>query len=236
MIKLFRGFLLVAPLLVGYTTYCQENTTWYSFSLQGDQTKITELADMILYEAVREEVSPYPARIDTVTIVKRLNDSTAIVSRPSKQGDYALLSSTTMDEGGIRAMGIFYPSESSEAVSTTFSAKGLPSWAKLTHRWVFSKERAATLEQAPGYDEVTREAMIAALSVRQEISADLKAYLEDNPDTPSFRMYRFVEQKAQQKFITLGYNPYKPVEYNFEKQFAGDQEVLKLLTEPMSFD
>ena len=60
--------------------------------------------------------------------------------------------------------------------------------------------------------------------------------MEDYPETKPFRMYRFVESKGQQKFIELGYNPYKPVTYNFEKQFEGDEEVIKALTEPMSFD
>ena len=101
---------------------------------------------------------------------------------------------------------------------------------------MFSETKTKELDQAPGYDEVTREAMLGALSIRKEITPILKQYMMDNPDTKSWRMYRFVELKGQQKFIELGYNPYKRVPYNFEKQFEGDEEIIKALTTPMSFE
>lgn len=214
----------------------QENSTWYSFSLQGDKTKITELRDILLYEQVQEGESPYPARIDTVDIFKRLNDSTYIIFKPNREGDFALMASTWSQNGAIKSIGIYYPSESVEAVEASYKQAGLPNWRELTTRWVFSDNMVKKLGQAPGYDEVTREAILEALSIRKRISPYLKAYMADFPDTQPFRLYRFVEVKAQQKFIELGYNPYKQVPYNFEKQFEGDEEVLKALTEPMSFE
>ncbi len=214
----------------------QENSIWYSYSLQGDKTKITELRDLILYEQVKEEESPYPARVDTVDIVKRLNDSTYVVFRPSRAGDFALMASTWLFNGAIKSIGIYYPSESIEAVESSFQKDHLPDWRELTTRWVFSEGKVKELESAPGYDEVTREAILEALDIRKGISPLLKAYMEDFPDTKPFRLYRFVEVKAQHKFIALGYNPYKQVPYNFEKQFEGDEEVIKALMEPMSFE
>ncbi len=133
-------------------------------------------------------------------------------------------------------MGMYYPSDNMDDIETLYKEKGLPTWQALTTNWVFSESKTRDLEKAPGYDEVTRDAMLAALGIRQEITPSLKSYLNDHPDTQPFRLYRFVEVKAQQKFIDLGYNPYKRVPYNFEKQFEGDEEILKALTEPISFD
>lgn len=229
------AFIMVS-LFVLTMVKAQENSTWYSFSLQGDKTKITELKDILLYEEVKEEGSPYPARIDTVDILKRLNDSTYIVFKPNREGDFAIMASAWLQNGGVKSIGIYYPSETLETAESIYDETGLPEWKELTTRWVFSEEKVKELENAPGYDEVTRDAILEALGIRQRISPYLKAYMKDFPETKPFRWYRFVEVKAQQKFIELGYNPYKQVPYNFEKQFEGDEEVLKALTEPMSFD
>jgi len=227
---------LLTILLTVFAVHAQENSTWYSYALGGDKTKITELRDVLLYEQVREEESPYPARVDTVGIVKRLNDSTYIITKRTREGDFALMASSLLHNGTVKSVGIYYPSETPETVEATYSEQGLPSWKTLTTRWIFSEAGSKELEKAPGYDEVTREAVLAALSVREEISPAIKSYMEAHPNTQSFRMYRFVESKGQQKFIELGYNPFKPVSYNFEKQFEGDEEVIKALTEPISFD
>ena len=214
----------------------QENSIWYSFGHEGDKTQITELKDIILYEDVQEEESPYPTRIDTVDIIKRFDASTYIIFKPNRNGNYALMSSELLQDGNIKSVGIFYQSDTPEAVEKDFTENGLPSWGELTKLWIFSEAKVKELEQAPGYDEVTRDAVLAALGIRKEISPYIVNYQKDFPDTKPFRMYRYVELKAQQKFIELGYNPYKRVPYNFEKQFEGDEEVIKALTEPMSFD
>ncbi len=219
-----------------FTSQSQENSTWYAYSLYGDKQKITELKEVVLYEEVKEEDSPYPARIDTVSIEKRLNDSIYIITHQRRDGEFALMANTGIRDGAIKSIGIYYPSETIEAVETLYAREGLPIWNTLTTRWVFSEGQTKTLESAPGYDEVTREAILEALSIREEISPMLKAYVEEHPDTKPSRLYRFVEVKAQQKFIELGYNPYKQVPYNFEKQFEGDEEVIKLLTASVSFE
>ncbi|WP_435625795.1 hypothetical protein [Flagellimonas sp.] len=214
----------------------QENSTWYSYGMEGDKQKITEYKDIITYESVREEESPYPARVDTVFIEKRINDSIYIVTNRTREGAIALMASRWLQDGAIKSIGIYYPRDDFESLETTYKEKGLPAWQELTRRWVFSEAKTKELDQAPGYDEVTREAMLGALSIRKEVTPYIKQYMTDNPDTQSWRMYRFVEVKAQQKFIELGYNPYKRVPYNFEKQFEGDEEIIKALTEPMSFE
>ncbi|MEO0570467.1 MAG: hypothetical protein AAF039_02105 [Bacteroidota bacterium] len=234
--KKFSLFIGGLCLFISFISHGQENSIWYSFSLQGDKTKITELKDLMLYEQVREEKSPYPARVDTVDILKRLNDSTYIIFKPNREGDFALMASRRLQKGSIKSIGIYYPSENLEMAVSMYTKNGLPKWKELTTRWVFSGEKVSELEKAPGYDEVTREAILDALSIRQKISPVLKAYMEQHPDTKPFRMYRLVEVKAQHRFIELGYNPYKRVPYNFEKQFEGDAEVIKALTEPMSFE
>ena len=219
-----------------FTVNSQENSTWYSYGMGGDKTRITELKDFILYQQVREEEGPYPARIDTVGIVKRLNNSTYVVTRRSREGDFAVMASAWLQNGNIKSIGIYYPSETAENAELLYKQEGLPVWKELTTRWVFSEQKAQKLEGQPGYDEVTREALLEALSIRKQISPDITSYMKEHPNTQSFRMYRFVENMAQKKFIELGYNPYKPVAYNFEKQFEGDEEVIKALTEPMPFD
>ena len=229
-------FLLLGSLFFFLTLQGQETSSWYSFSLQGGKQKITEMKDFILYEEVKEKESPYPARIDTVGIEKRLNDSILVVTNRRKNGKFALMATTTIKKGAIQSIGVYYPSETVKAVEDKYRNEGLPVWSELTTRWVFSEKKSSELEKAPGYDEVSREAILEALSVRKDINASLKAYLKAHPDTQQFRLYRFVEMKGQQKFILLGYNPYKQVIYNFEKQFEGDEEVTKALTEPISFD
>ena len=214
----------------------QENSTWYAYSLEGDNQKITELKEFMIYQEVQEAESPYPARVDTVFIEKRLNDSIYIITNRTRDGAFVLLASKIFQDGAIKSMGMYYPSDNMDDIETLYQEKGLPTWQALTTNWVFSESKTRDLEKAPGYDEVTRDAMLAALGIRQEITPSLKSYLNDHPDTQPFRLYRFVEVKAQQKFIDLGYNPYKRVPYNFEKQFEGDEEILKALTEPISFD
>ncbi|MEM1336212.1 MAG: hypothetical protein AAF717_01820 [Bacteroidota bacterium] len=218
------------------TAWGQENSIWYSYNLYGDKQKITELEEVILYEEVREEASPYPARVDTVYIEKRINDSIYVVVNPRGNEEFALMAASQIVEGTIKAVGFYHPSNSAQAVETAYTNAGLPAWNALTVKWIFSEAKTKLLEDAPGYDEVTREAMIEALTVRESVGPMLKEYLEENPDTKPSYLYRFVELKAQQKFIALGYNPYKQVEYNFEKQFEGDEEVIKLLTTPMSYE
>ncbi|NKI32393.1 hypothetical protein [Croceivirga thetidis] len=229
------GILLIFLLTFTNTTG-QENSIWYSFGNEGDKTKIRELKDIILYEEVKEEESPYPARVDTLDIVKRIDASNYIIFKPNRQGDYALMTTDLIHDGAIKSIGIYYPSETAEQVEKLYTNNGLPLWKDLTKTWVFTEKKVLELENAPGYDEATREAVLEALSIRQGISPDLKAFQQEFPDTKSWQLYRFVEVKAQHKFIELGYNPYKRVVYNFEKQFAGDEEVIKALTEPMSFD
>ena len=122
--------------LIIFVSHGQENSIWYSFGLEGDKTKITELKDIILYEAVREEESPYPARVDTVDIIKRIDASNYIVFKPNRQGDYALMSSELLYDEAIKSVGIYYPSTSAEAVEKNFMEKGLPNWKELTKRIV----------------------------------------------------------------------------------------------------
>lgn len=214
----------------------QENSIWYSFGHEGDKTKMMELKDKILHEAVQDEESPYPARVDTLDIVKRIDASNYIIYKPNREGDYALMTTDLIHDGAIKSIGIYYPSETAEQVEQLYIDNGLPPWKDLTKTWVFTEKKVLELENAPGYDEVTREAVLEALSIRKGISSDLKAFQQEFPDTKSWRLHRFVEVKAQHKFIELGYNPYKRVPYNFEKQFEGDEEVIKALTQPISFD
>ena len=218
------------------TTYAQNNDSWFGLSLQGDKTKITEIDNLIIYEQVREEQSTYPARVDSVAIVKRLNDSTYIVNKPNRQGDFALMAYQEIHPNAIKAIGIYYPSDSAEDVENRWHSQKLPNWKELTMQWVFSEAMVTNLENAPRYDEVQREDLLQVLAIREPLSPLLTSYMEDHPETQAFRMYRFVETKAQQEFIKLGYNPYKQVPYNFEKQFEGDTEVIKALSEPMSFE
>ncbi len=232
---LFHGIVFLY-FFISTTSQAQKNSGWYAYDQYGGKQKITELKDFILYEQVQEEESDYPARIDSVRIKKRLNDSLYIISDSRRKQAFALMVYEIVEKGNITAVGIFYPSDTLEAVETTYKDQGLPQWKTLTTRWIFSKSKTLALEKAPGYDEVTRDAMMEALSVRKELSPLLTAYLKDHPETKPFYLYRFVELKAQQKFIDLGYNPYKQVPYNFEKQFQDDEEVIKALTAPMSFE
>ena len=227
---------LLVGLFIFVSTSAQENSVWYAYDMEGDKQKITEYKDIITYESVREGESPYPARVDTVFIEKRINDSIYIVTNRTREGALALMASRWLQDGAVKSIGIYYPTDDFESLETTYKEKGLPAWQELTRRWVFSEAKTKELDQAPGYDEVTREAMLGALSIRKEITPILKQYMMDNPDTKSWRMYRFVELKGQQKFIELGYNPYKRVPYNFEKQFEGDEEIIKALTTPLSFE
>ena len=223
-------------LFTSVSASAQENSTWYAYGMEGDKQKITEYKDIITYQSVQEEESPYPARVDTVFIEKRINDSIYIVTNRTREGAVALMASRWLHDGDVKSIGIYYPTDDFDSLEPLYKEKGLPAWQELTRRWVFSEAKTKELDQAPGYDEVTREAMLGALSIRKEITPSIKEYMTDNPDTKSWRMYRFVEVKAQQKFIELGYNPYKRVAYNFEKQFAGDEEIIKALTAPISFE
>ena len=88
------------------------------------------------------------------------------------------------------------------------------------------------LEQAPGLDQLKREDLLTALQWREPLSNKLQKYLEDtNGEGPSYMLYRFVEAYRNKKLVALGYNPYKRVVYNFEKQFNNDPEIMRLLQE-----
>ena len=235
---IFRTFSMTlwVGLFTSVSALAQENSTWYAYGMEGDKQKITEYKDIITHESVQEEESPYPARVDTVWIEKRINDSIYIVTNRTREGAIALMASRWLQDGAIKSIGIYYPTDDFNSLENTYKEKGLPVWQELTRQWVFSEAKTKALDQAPGYDQVTREDMLGALSIRKEVTPLIKQYMTDNPDTKSWRMYRFVEVKAQQKFIELGYNPYKRVPYNFEKQFAGDEEIINALTQPISFE
>ena len=123
-----------------------------------------------------------------------------------------------------------------ETVLEKYENQEVPAYATLFSRLLFTRAKLNTLKNAPGLDQITREDLIASLQWRQDISHALKSYAEDNPDMQQYRLYRMVQNYRDQKLFLMGYNPYKEVVYNWEKQFAGDDEVIKLLTEPISFD
>lgn len=208
----------------------------YLFDSYGDVNSLTELENMFLSKEERETVDEdNMVRIDTVMIEKRLGNHDFIISREGRKG-YAVLHREIIVADSVIGINTPFEGETIEEVEKQFNEKDIPNYARLQMRYAFSLSKKEQMDNAPGLDEISREDLIQSFKWREAIGGMLKTLLEENPDMPRYRFMRFVEEYRNQKLIELGYNPYKQVVYNWEKQFEGDEEVIELLTQPVTFE
>ncbi|PRX54774.1 hypothetical protein [Flagellimonas meridianipacifica] len=207
----------------------------YLFNNYGDKVVFLEREDMFLSKELRESVDGKDNfRLDTVRIVKRLSENDFIIAE--RRGNFALMHREVLVPNSIVAMGGPIEGKSVEEIVATYNETGIPKHTPLQMYYAFSEAKVLELNSAPGLDEIKREDLITSLSWRKEIGEMLKEYLELQEDVPRYRMRRMVENYKNKKLVDLGYNPYKLVEYNWHKQFEKDEEIMKLLNAPVSFE
>ena len=210
--------------------------TLYTLSQYGPVSRYDETENSFLITEERELIDENDRiRVDTIFIKKRIDNADYIVARPRRK-ELAVMRRTEAVQDSIYLMGPILEGLTEEEVLEKYQNQEIPLYAALFSRVLFTKAKLAVVQNAPGLDEITRKDLIASLQWRESIGEALKSYAEDNPDMQPHRLYRMVQNYRDQKLFLLGYNPYKQVAYNLEKQFEGDDEVLKLLTEPVSFD
>lgn len=207
----------------------------YALSAYGDVRVVLEINDMFLSWETREDTDQYAIRIDTMFIHKRFDEKTFIVQRKGSEA-YGLMQRTIIIPDSIALVDGSLGGESIAEVEEKFKANKIATTSIWNQQMIFSRARLNQLLAAPGLDQITRKDLITALNWREEIGDNLKAFMEANPDMSPYRLSRFVENWRNQKLVTLGYNPYKQVVYNWEKQFEGDEEVIQMLTQPISFE
>nr|WP_299339104.1 hypothetical protein [Allomuricauda sp.] len=207
----------------------------YLFDSYGDVRSMTKVENMFLLKEEREADEHDMVRIDTVMIEKRLGDHDFIISRQGRKG-YAVLHREIIVADSVIGINTPFEGETIEEVETQFNDNDIPDHARLQMRYAFSLSKKEQMDKAPGLNEISREDLIQSFKWREAIGGMLKTLLEENPDMPRYRFMRFVEEYRNQKLIELGYNPYKQVVYNWEKQFGGDSEVIELLTQPVTFE
>ena len=231
----------LATLVLGFSIVCSAQDSSdigvdfpkksYVFNSYGDKVTFIELQDMFLSI---EEKEGQESRIDTIRIVKRLTENDFIITE--RRNRFALMHREILVPDSIVSMGAAIEGKSIEEIENAHKKSGIPIYASLRARYGFSASKIEQMEKAPGLDKITREDLVKSLSWRSEIGDMLKAYLEQNGDTQQFRIMQMAQNFGKRKLVELGYNPYRQVVYNWHKQFEDDEEVMRLLNEPVSFD
>jgi len=228
--------------LISSAIFSQNNTagdfpvTLYVFNSYGEISRYDEGNNRFLITEERECYDENDAiRIDTLLIKEKIHNQNYIIARTGSNR-VGLMQREIIVPDSIYAMAIPFQAESLEAVKKKFQESPELPWKSLLSRPLFTKAKIEVLKGAPGLDQITREHLIESLSWRKAIGDQLKSYLDTDTNVNQSRIYRMVENYRNQKLLMLGYNPYKQVTFNWQKQFQGDEEVMELLTEPISFD
>ncbi|BFP43313.1 hypothetical protein FGF1_41580 [Flavobacteriaceae bacterium GF1] len=210
--------------------------TLYVFGSYGDLNRYNEKESLFLITEERELYDENAVlRVDTILIKERIDYHNYIIARPGR-ASLGLLQRDVVIPDSIYVASTYIEGKSVEEVKKKFKDAPKQPWFSLLNRQLFTKAKMEKMKEAPGLDEITRKDLLESLSWREAIGKELKAYLDSNPGMSPNRIYRMVENYRNQKLVLLGYNPYKQVVYNWQKQFDGDEEIIKLLTEPISFD
>lgn len=206
--------------------------TYYTYDTQGELGSCTLYADRIVFKSPMNSESEKSTNV--VNIEKRLDGKHLILHNKQSGQPYGVVSVYTTDQDVLK-MNILFSATSLEEVERKWEQESAPAWSPLRERDLYPKVMIDRLEKAPGLDEIKREDLITAMQWRKPLSGMLQQFLEDNEGQRRFMVYRFVEQYRNRKLIELGYNPYKQVVYNLQKQFEGDEEIQKLLNEEIKF-
>ena len=245
--KLFRirrwfGIIALSAIIFCPKLYAQESghsvipKTLYVFNGYGDLNRYNEKEALFLITEERELYDENDVlRVDTILIKERIDRHNYIIARPGR-ALLGLLQRNVVVPDSIYVASTSIEGKSVEEIKKKFKDAPKQPWVSLLNRQLFSKVKMEKMKEAPGLDEITRKDLLESLSWREAIGKELKAYLDSNPGKSPNRIYRMVENYRNQKLVLLGYNPYKQVIYNWQKQFEGDEEIIKLLTEPISFD
>ena len=215
------------------STGSSNTQVWYAFNNQVELGSCTIYPDrMVFLSPLNTGNEP---RETVVFIEKRLDETHLLMRQDDSANPYAVLFLKQKDASTI-AMNRLYTGESAEEVLSQFKKEGFPQWKELNNRILYSKAKVDRILKAPGLDELKREDLIASLQWRGALTEKLEQFLEATNNKRPFMVYRYVEMYRNQSLIELGYNPYKQVEYNLQKQFEGDEEILQLLNEKIEFE
>ncbi|NAY90881.1 hypothetical protein GTQ34_03025 [Muricauda sp. JGD-17] len=222
--------------MISQETKVEFPKTLYALSPSGYVTRYDETNDKFLVSEERElRDEDDVIRVDTIFIKRHINEANYVVGRSGTKL-LALMHRAEIVKDSIYRFGPILEGENAEDVLQKYQRGEVPLYAPLFSKMLFTREKVNELKNAPGLDQITRDDLIASLQWRQHIGDAIKSFVEENPDERPHRLYRMVENYRNQKLFLMGYNPYKEVVYNWEKQFAGDDEIITLLTEPISFD
>ncbi len=209
---------------------------WYTYLGMERLMSISEHDDKFILDLVSNDTLLTNSKAaDTIHIIKKLDENHFIIQKSSRS-NYGLLKRTKFAGDEMISVGTYAEGETLESVEKKYNEGMLPSWKSLEERYFYSKYKIEKLKNAPGLDQITRKDLLTSLQWRKPLGEKLKMYLEDSNGERTYRVHRFVKDFRNRKFIELGYNPYLDIPYNFEKQFEGDEEVQRLLTEEISFD
>lgn len=229
-------FALSSPISAQQTAGKSFPQKCYAYDRNGDVRSMTELENMFVSTEEREIEDEFDKiRIDTLIINKRLGDNEFVISRKGGAG-YGLVLREILEPDAVAVFNAPIRGTTIEEVEKKYAEGGFVKHANLQTQYVYSETKKNEIEKAPGLDEITREDLIKSLSWRKEIGEMLKTMVEENPDLSRFRVRSYIEEYRKLKLVMLGYNPYKQVEYNWQKKFADDEEIIKLLTKTVSFD
>ncbi|WP_299223723.1 hypothetical protein [uncultured Aquimarina sp.] len=206
--------------------------TWYAYNASGELGSCTIFEDKIIFKSPLD--SNNEKSISTVFIEKRLDDRHMIVRNDDKKPPYAIIQVIKTGKS-ILKMAPIVKGISINSVEKSFKENKTPNWINLTEKDWYTEKQIEQLKKAPGLDKLTRDDLLLSMQWRKPLSEKIQQYLKDTKGERQFMVYRFVNEYRNKKLVELGYNPYKFVEYNLEKQFEGDEEVLKLLFEEIKF-
>lgn len=208
--------------------------TWYYYNSSNELGSCVITDQYLIFDSNIEQKEN--SNKDTVAVREILSKKRIIAYNENKKKPFAAIQLDMAKKGEMLTLVPLVEGLSVEEVKRKLSADSIPSWKDLTGRLMLSAKKFDALKQAPGLDRISREDMITSLQWREVLSKKLQAFVTEMKGERQYMVYRFVREFQKQKLLELGYNPFKQVDFNWEEQFKDDPEVLKLLTEPISFD
>ncbi len=210
------------------------NGKWYSYTNDFSIRETVFIDGLWINTVTNPYVEDSKPRVDT-SYFKKLKDNYYLLSR--LRAKQKVVTKIMVDSLKTTMTIQFVAQGKDEAVLLdTYQSIPESPWTTLQEVKAYSKVRFDELKSAPGLDKISREDVIRSLKVREKISPMLLEYVKANPDEGKYRVFQMVNDYRNKVLVEMGYNPFKMLKGNPMKRFENDEEIMKLLNEPMSWE
>ncbi|MEM7549890.1 MAG: hypothetical protein AAF363_09450 [Bacteroidota bacterium] len=215
--------------------YAQVNDVWYWYyegtKKQWDiSEKEIKTADWPLWSE-----DPQWENQDKKLILKRLDNK--LLTKEADADYYKVLEFKSVDEDGQMAVFSYPTKKSEQEAMKDFQESKDENFVSLFSVPLFDQETSEKLESGKGLEEITREELIELLNARKGFGKRIEQMLNDHKEdkrlSSQMVIYRISQNLFQKEAIKMGYNPYKPISGNPLSKFDDDEEIQKMMNEPL---